>query len=43
MPSPVWSNLSPAIDVVMALVGKERVLVRIDRTLAYIEARMAAE
>ncbi|AUV11547.1 TPA: glutamyl-tRNA synthetase [Aeromonas dhakensis] len=27
----------------MALVGKERVLVRIDRALAYIEARMAAE
>ncbi|HEA3137447.1 TPA: glutamyl-tRNA synthetase, partial [Aeromonas hydrophila] len=28
---------------VMALVGKERVLARIDRALAYIEARMAAE
>jgi glutamyl-tRNA synthetase len=27
----------------MALVGKERVLARIDRALAYIEARMAAE
>ncbi len=36
-------NLSPAIDAVMALVGKERVLTRIDRALAYIEARMAAE
>ncbi|MGL5502935.1 MAG: glutamate--tRNA ligase, partial [Aeromonas veronii] len=34
---------SPAIDAVMALVGKERVLARIDRALAYIEARMAAE
>ncbi|WP_234918747.1 glutamyl-tRNA synthetase [Aeromonas veronii] len=33
----------PAIDAVMALVGKERVLARIDRALAYIEARMAAE
>ncbi|QJT24060.1 glutamyl-tRNA synthetase [Aeromonas media] len=27
----------------MALVDKERVLARIDRALAYIEARMAAE
>ncbi|AUT41842.1 glutamyl-tRNA synthetase [Aeromonas sp. ASNIH5] len=27
----------------MTLVGKERVLARIDRALAYIEARMAAE
>ncbi|AUT41841.1 glutamyl-tRNA synthetase [Aeromonas caviae] len=27
----------------MALVGKERVLACIDRALAYIEARMAAE
>ncbi|WP_323939434.1 glutamyl-tRNA synthetase [Aeromonas hydrophila] len=36
-------NLSPAIDAVMAQVGKERVLTRIDRALAYIEARMAAE
>ncbi|KMY38176.1 glutamyl-tRNA synthetase [Aeromonas caviae] len=27
----------------MALVGKERVLARIDRALVYIEARMAAE
>ncbi|TNH93887.1 glutamyl-tRNA synthetase [Aeromonas hydrophila] len=27
----------------MALVGKERVLARIDRALAYIEVRMAAE
>ncbi|AVP95304.1 glutamyl-tRNA synthetase [Aeromonas rivipollensis] len=27
----------------MALVGKERVLARIDRALAYIETRMAAE
>ncbi|MBL0508879.1 glutamyl-tRNA synthetase [Aeromonas caviae] len=27
----------------MALVGNERVLARIDRALAYIEARMAAE
>ncbi|TNI19513.1 glutamyl-tRNA synthetase [Aeromonas dhakensis] len=27
----------------MALVGKERVLARIDRALAYIEARTAAE
>ncbi|NAZ61554.1 glutamyl-tRNA synthetase [Aeromonas caviae] len=27
----------------MALVGKERVLALIDRALAYIEARMAAE
>ena len=27
----------------MALVGKERVLARIDRALAYIEARMAAD
>ncbi|EJN6955250.1 TPA: glutamyl-tRNA synthetase [Aeromonas hydrophila] len=27
----------------MALVGKERVLAHIDRALAYIEARMAAE
>ncbi|MFQ2744263.1 glutamyl-tRNA synthetase [Aeromonas caviae] len=34
---------SPAIDAVMALVGKERVLARIDRALAYIDARMAAE
>ena len=34
---------SPGIDAVMALVGKERVLARIDRALAYIEARMAAE
>ena len=34
---------SPAIDAVMALVGKERVLARIDHALAYIEARMAAE
>lgn len=34
---------SPGIDAVMALVGKERVLTRIDRALAYIEARMAAE
>ncbi|MGE6265235.1 hypothetical protein ACLH0L_19925 [Aeromonas media] len=34
---------SPAIDAVMALVGKERVLARIDRALDYIEARMAAE
>ncbi|WP_323964494.1 glutamyl-tRNA synthetase [Aeromonas hydrophila] len=42
MPSPVWGNLS-AIDAVMALVSKERVLARIDRALAYIEARMAAE
>lgn len=32
-----------AIDAVMALVGKEWVLARIDRALAYIEARMAAE
>ena len=31
------------IDAAMALVGKERVLARIDRALAYIEARMAAE
>ncbi|MFQ2283186.1 glutamyl-tRNA synthetase [Aeromonas dhakensis] len=43
MPPSVWGNLSPAIDAVMALVGKERVLARIDRALAYIEARMAAE
>nr|WP_224432130.1 glutamyl-tRNA synthetase [Aeromonas rivuli] len=43
MPSPVWDNLSPGIDAVIALVGKERVLARIDRALAYIEARMAAE
>nr|WP_244463030.1 MULTISPECIES: glutamyl-tRNA synthetase [Aeromonas] len=43
MPSPVWGHLSPGIDAVMALVGKERVLARIDRALAYIEARMAAE
>ncbi|MFC0440299.1 hypothetical protein [Aeromonas media] len=34
---------SPGIDAAMALVGKERVLARIDRALAYIEARMAAE
>ncbi|MDH1634301.1 MULTISPECIES: hypothetical protein, partial [Aeromonas] len=35
---------SPGIaDAVMALVGKERVLACIDRALAYIEARMAAE
>ena len=34
---------SRGIDAVMALVGKERVLARIDRALAYIEARMAAE
>ncbi|PNO57708.1 glutamyl-tRNA synthetase [Aeromonas caviae] len=27
----------------MALVGKERVLARIDSALTYIEARMAAE
>jgi glutamyl-tRNA synthetase len=32
---------SPAIDAVMALVGG--ILARIDRALAYIEARMAAE
>ncbi|MDX7920821.1 glutamyl-tRNA synthetase [Aeromonas media] len=40
--SPVQAR-PPAIDAVMALVGKERVLARIDRALAYIEARMAAE
>ena len=34
---------SPGIDAAMALMGKERVLARIDRALAYIEARMAAE
>lgn len=34
---------SPSIDAVMALVGKERVLGRIDRALAYITERMAAE
>ncbi|XEI32221.1 glutamyl-tRNA synthetase [Aeromonas veronii] len=43
MLSPVWDNLSPGIDAVMALVGKERVLARIDRALAHIEACMAAE
>ncbi|MGG2407355.1 glutamyl-tRNA synthetase [Aeromonas veronii] len=39
----VLGKFPPAIDAVMALVGKERVLARIDRALAYIEARMAAE
>ncbi|MGL5948201.1 MAG: glutamate--tRNA ligase [Aeromonas sp.] len=34
---------SPGIDAVMALVGKERTLARIDRALDYINARMAAE
>ena len=34
---------SPSIDAVMALVGKDRVLARIDRALAYISERMAAE
>ena len=35
--------MGASIYAVMALVGKERVLARIDRALAYIEARMAAE
>ena len=39
----VLEGPTKAIDAVMALVGKERVLARIDRALAYIEARMAAE
>ena len=41
--SPVRVSPLGIADAVMALVGKERVLARIDRALAYIEARMAAE
>ncbi|MDX7898484.1 glutamyl-tRNA synthetase [Aeromonas media] len=41
--SPVQASPPGIADAVMALVGKERVLARIDRALAYIEARMAAE
>ncbi|WP_408853167.1 hypothetical protein [Aeromonas sanarellii] len=41
--SPVRVNPLGIADAVMALVGKERVLARIERALAYIEARMAAE
>ena len=34
--------VSPPIDVTLALVGQDRVLERIDRAIAYIEARIAA-
>ena len=35
-------GVSPPIDVTLALVGKERVLARIDQALGYIGARVAA-
>ena len=36
------AGISPPIDITLELVGRERVLQRIDMALAYIEQRVAA-
>ncbi len=37
------NTVSPSIDITMALIGKDRVLARIDKALKYIEVRKAAD